>query len=264
VQAELNFVRPTEHAPRVDLTEPGWGRQLSLERRSLDIAELEIDREPAAALAARGFAAIPFAGGPELERASRAERARFAEAVAGTVRAFVGARGVFVLGDSLLVRRSERNAAAAPLFVCHSDFDAVSAASKFAAVQRANPRARGARRFAIYNSWWLASGAPPDAPLALCDAGSVAPADLVTGSAVIRDEGGGPVAFEEVAYYRYSPRQAWSWYPDLAADRLLLFAAHDSDPAVASQVPHSAFANPACPPGAPGRVSVECRCVAYW
>ena len=46
--------------------------------------------------------------------------------------------------------------------------------------------------------------------------------------------------------------------------RLLVFAGHDSDPARASQVPHSAFVNPQCPPGTPTRLSVECRCFAYW
>jgi hypothetical protein len=43
-----------------------------------------------------------------------------------------------------------------------------------------------------------------------------------------------------------------------------LFCGFDSNPSRPSMVTHSAFANRDCPPDAPPRLSVECRCFAFW
>jgi hypothetical protein len=43
-----------------------------------------------------------------------------------------------------------------------------------------------------------------------------------------------------------------------------VFRSFDSDPARAEQVPHSAFVNEACPPGAPPRTSIEIRMFAFY
>jgi hypothetical protein len=118
-------------------------------------------------------------------------------------------------------------------------------------------------RFAAYNVWWLARPGPQDRPLALCDASTIAAADLQVGGARVTAPDESQVE-NEVAFQRFSARHRWYWYSKLGPDRLLVFCGFDSDASTPSMVSHSAFANSECPADAPPRVSVECRCFAFW
>jgi len=50
----------------------------------------------------------------------------------------------------------------------------------------------------------------------------------------------------------------------MSADEVLVFKTHDSDHSQPKHVPHAAFNNPASPPGALPRASIEMRAIAYW
>jgi hypothetical protein len=111
------------------------------------------------------------------------------------------------------------------------------------------------RRVAIVNLWRPIRSPVLDAPLAVCDARSVAPQDLIASDLVFRDRRG------ETYNLLYNPGQRWFYAPEMRADEVLLLKCFDSrdDGAVARFAPHTAFTDPTAPANAPPRESIELR-----
>jgi hypothetical protein len=122
---------------------------------------------------------------------------------------------------------------------------------------------RGLRRFAHYNVWRALSPPPQDIPLALCDARSVALADLICADAVFDAKDKPEWSFEGWVV-RHSSEHRWSYFSDMTRDEAIIFKTNDSDPAQPHCVPHSAFDDPSCPKGVLPRASIEMRGIAYW
>jgi hypothetical protein len=131
--------------------------------------------------------------------------------------------------------------------------------------QRSMPKnvGRALRRFAHYNVWRALSPPPQDIPLALCDARSVALADLVCADAVFDVEDRPEWSFEGWVV-RHNPEHRWRYFSGMTRDEALIFKTNDSDRAQPHCVPHSAFNDPSCPKGVPTRASIEMRGIAYW
>jgi hypothetical protein len=119
------------------------------------------------------------------------------------------------------------------------------------------------QRYAGYNIWRVLSDPPQDVPLALCDARTVAPEDLVAGDAVF-DAPNQPEWGFEAFLVRGSPAHRWSYFSNMTRDEALIFKACDTDSTQPVRVPHVAFDDPACPPDVPPRASVEVRCFALF
>lgn len=136
-------------------------------------------------------------------------------------------------------------------------------ASAFAERGRPKGNARPIRRFAHYNVWRTFSPPPQDVPLAVCDARTVEPRDLVPADAVF-DVAGQPEWSFEGLVVRFNPRHRWLYFSGMSREEVIVFKTNDSSPAEPSQVPHSAFDDPSCPPGVPPRCSIEMRACAYW
>ena len=111
------------------------------------------------------------------------------------------------------------------------------------------------RRVAIVNLWRPITSPVVDAPLAMCDAGSVTPKDLVASELVYRDRRG------ETYNLVYNPGQRWFYVPEMRADEVLLIKCLDlrDDGAVSRFAPHTAFTDPTAPADAPPRESIELR-----
>jgi hypothetical protein len=111
------------------------------------------------------------------------------------------------------------------------------------------------RRVAIVNLWRPIKSPALDAPLAVCDARSVAPHDLIASDLVFRDRRG------ETYNLLYNPSQRWFYAPAMRAEEVLLIKCFDSrdDGAVARFAPHTAFVDPTTPQDAPPRESIELR-----
>ena len=134
----------------------------------------------------------------------------------------------------------------------------------------------GEVRFAIINVWRNIDSKPvATRPLALCDARTVAPEDLVVFEIHYADRVG------ENYFARHAPGHAWYSYPALTRDEALLIKQWDSagelartggargDAAAAADAPcsfsfHSAYRDPAAPDDAPDRWSIEVRTIALW
>jgi hypothetical protein len=112
--------------------------------------------------------------------------------------------------------------------------------------------ASGARIVQI-NVWRPIRGPVQRSPLALADASSVHPEDLVATDQVFPDRVG------EIYHLAYDPAQRWYFAPAMTPDEVLLIKGWDSLTDRARFTPHGAFDLPDTPAGAPPRESIEVR-----
>ena len=113
--------------------------------------------------------------------------------------------------------------------------------------------ASGARIVQI-NVWRPIRGPVERSPLALADASSVRPEDLIATDQVFPDRVG------EIYHLAYDPSQRWYYAPRMTVDEVLLIKGWDSlDDGRARFTPHGAFDLPDTPKDAPPRESIEVR-----
>jgi hypothetical protein len=115
------------------------------------------------------------------------------------------------------------------------------------------------QRFSIINVWRPIRGPVKDSPLAIVDALSVAPHDLITAELIYPHRTG------EYYLTRFNPRQRWFYAPLMQTHEALLFKCYDSaDDGRARFTPHTAFADPSAPLNARPRESIELRALAFY
>jgi hypothetical protein len=113
-------------------------------------------------------------------------------------------------------------------------------------------------RVQVINLWRPIRGPLRDAPLAVCDAGSVAANDLVPADLVYRDRVG------ETYGVTYNPAHRWFYVPDMQPDEALLLKCYDSaTDGRARFAPHTAFEDPTAPADALPRESIEIRTLVF-
>jgi hypothetical protein len=142
-----------------------------------------------------------------------------------------------------------------PANLVHVDQTAASGAARLRVAYPDEADALLRRRVAIVNLWRPITSPVLDAPLAVCDARSVTPKDLVASELVYRDRRG------ETYNLVYNPSQRWFYAPEMRTDEVLLLKCFDSrdDGAVSRFAPHTAFTDPTAPQNAPPRESIELR-----
>ena len=113
--------------------------------------------------------------------------------------------------------------------------------------------ASGARIIQI-NVWRPIRGPVERSPLALADAASVRPEDLIATDQVFPDRVG------EIYHLAHHPAQRWYYAPRMTPDEVLLIKGFDSlTDGRARFTPHGAFDLPDTPAAAPPRESIEVR-----
>jgi len=113
-------------------------------------------------------------------------------------------------------------------------------------------------RFAVVNVWKPIRGPVQQTPLAVCDARSIQPRDLVATDLHYRDRTG------EVYSLTWSAGHDWFYFPLMQSDEVMLLKCYDSDPARARFTAHTAFDDPTTPADAPVRESIEVRTLAFF
>jgi hypothetical protein len=114
-------------------------------------------------------------------------------------------------------------------------------------------------RFVEINLWRPINGPVEDAPLAVCDAGSIAPGDLIAADLRYPDRTG------EIYMASYSPRHRWYYFPRMRNDEVLFLKCYDSlKDGRARFTAHTAFDDPTTRPDAPPRESIEVRTLAFF
>ena len=115
------------------------------------------------------------------------------------------------------------------------------------------------KRHAIINVWRPIAAPVQNWPLALCDARSIEPDDLIPSDLVYRDKVGETYAF------RANPSHRWFYYPELQVNEVVLLKIYDSKTdGTARLTAHTAFEDPSSPAGAPPRRSIEVRTLVFW
>jgi hypothetical protein len=141
----------------------------------------------------------------------------------------------------------------APVGRVHNDYTELSGRRRLELVL---PDAPPDAPFAILNFWRPVHHPVVDTPLAVCDTRSFAPRDWVEGDIVYPQRTG------EIYLARYSAAHRWYYYPAMRPDEVLVFKTYDSRlDRPARMTPHCAFDDPAAPPDAPPRRSIEARCL---
>jgi hypothetical protein len=163
-----------------------------------------------------------------------------------------------VLCDLPVLRLPGGASTQTPLLLVHADFTAESARALMA---DARVMAKNWSRIMAVHAWRVLSLPPHDTPLALCDVRSVSSDDVRLGD-FIEDYVQYGTYSAELRLLRHAPGQLWWNYPDMIPDELLLFLGHDY--AGRDGCFHGAYRDLNCPPGVPGRASIETRTFAFF
>lgn len=113
-------------------------------------------------------------------------------------------------------------------------------------------------RVQVINLWRPIRGPLQDAPLAVCDAQSVKPSDLVPSDLVYRDRVG------ETYGVTFNPEHRWFYLPKMQPTEALLLKCYDSlTDGRARFAPHTAFDDPTAPADPLPRESIELRTLVF-
>ena len=266
VEAELNYLQAREPRPVSYTFEPPPGvpwtvgeaapRRVTIRdgRPLAALGELSLDRSGFAHLRHRS-ALTDFSDDVAIRSTYYAESAQL-------LREATGAEKVVVFDHTL--RDSQHGSRAnrllrEPVRRVHNDQTFVSGPRRVRDHLSPDEAAERLRhRFAIVNLW-RPLATVEQLPLALCDARSIAPEDLVTSDLVYPDKVGETYAF------LHNPNHRWYWFPRLSPDEALLLKIYDSRAdGTARLTAHTAFEHPDTPADAAPRRSIELRALVFW
>jgi hypothetical protein len=189
-------------------------------------------------------------------------RATYYPEMEALVKAQSGASRVVVFDHTLRTADDEARAARRIREVVrrvHNDYTEWSGPQRLRDLLPQEADALLRRRFAIVQVWRPLRYPVETFPLAICDAQSLAPTDLVV------SERRYPGRIGQTYAITYDPAHRWYWFPRLRREEALVFKVYDSlRDGVARWTAHTAFDDPTAPPGARPRESIEIRTLALF
>jgi hypothetical protein len=145
-----------------------------------------------------------------------------------------------------------------PVTVVHNDYTVKSGPQRVCDLMGEEAEELLRHRFEIVNVWRPIRGPLRDAPLAVCDATSVAFTDFVASDLVYRDRTG------ETYRVQYNPAHSWFYVPEMRTDEVTLIKCYDSaEDGRARFTAHSAFEDPTAPADVLPRESIELRTLVF-
>jgi hypothetical protein len=185
--------------------------------------------------------------------------------VEALVRRYTGARDVVIFDHTYRVEDLAKRRALnlrAPVPSVHNDYTDWSAPKRVRdLLPPEEAEVRLARRYVFVNVWRPLTGPVESTPLALCDARSLEPRDVIAADHIY-DAGRRGETYRVV----HSPGQRWFYFPSMDRDEVVLIKCFDSETDGRSRFSaHGAarLTTPA-PAGAPPRESVEIRTIAFY
>jgi hypothetical protein len=163
-----------------------------------------------------------------------------------------------VVRNPVLAERGEKGARE-PAKIVHNDYSLKSAPRRVRdhLPEEADRLLRN--RFAEINVWRAIRGPIESSPLALCDARSLRPDDVVPCDLVYRERVG------ETYGFTYNPTHRWYYFPRMEHNEAILLKCYDSkDDGRARFTAHTSFTDPNSPPNAAPRESIEVRALVFW
>src|SRR5258708_18362314 len=238
--------RGAEGPHRVDIANGREARELALDRNGFVLVEHRT--------AVRDFFDVE-----ELKRVYYPE-------VEALVRRIAGASRVVVFDHTLRSGdEAEREAKRVrePVLSAHNDYTEWSGPQRVRDLMGEEAERLLERRFAIIQVWRAAYPNALDPirsnPLAMADARSVAPEDLLIA------ERRYPNRIGQTYRLKYNAAHRWFYFPQMMRDEAIVFKVYDSPKNGRPRVtPHTSFQDPTTPPGAPPRQSIEARALAFF
>ena len=277
VVGSLNYVkRPDEPLYWYSAMDPPPGKPRT--NHVLEAHEVEIENmrqlPGGTDLDVQGFELVSFDPAVEDIYDSRQRISKFDPAVVELIKRRTGAIEVRVCDAFLRGEEAQRRipgSITAPAGQVHVDYTPDAGPAFFNTVLGADADRFRGHRFAIINVWCPITGPLKDHPLALCDARSVGPDDLMVSKAYsrvgkdgLRSPDGEPVV-GEVYYSAFNAGHRWYYAPDMRTDEALLLKNYDSvTHGVARFSPHCAFKDPTAPVDVLPRASIEVRVLTVW
>ncbi len=263
VEAELNYLAPMAERPRYYAYDAGEvSSNMTPEPHRVHIrdmrpiaAEIELDRQ-GFALVEQHTAVRDFWDDEEVRRVYYPEAERFIAEKTGASRVFIF--------DHLQRRRvpgATRRAPGVPpqpATRVHVDHTARSGPQRVRDLlpDEAEELLKG--RVQVINLWRPIRGPLQDSPLAVCDARTVDPADLVPSDLVYRERVG------ETYSVMYNPAHEWYYVPEMRREQALLLKIADTKTdGRARFMPHTSFTDPTTPHDAFLRESIELRTLVF-
>ena len=146
-----------------------------------------------------------------------------------------------------------------PVKSVHNDYTHWSGPRRVRDIFPAEADALLNNRLAIIQVWRAINRPIERNPLAIIDARSVAPADLIASERRFPDRVG------EIYVIQHNPAHRWTWFPRMTRDEALVFKVYDSETdGRARWGGHSSFDDPATAADAPPRESIEIRAFAFF
>ena len=219
--------------------------------------DFDIDRE--------GFALVKQESAVEVFYDDDAIARIYEAEVKALVLSVTGARRVEIFDHTRRAAATEVQQARTirePASIVHNDYTARSGPNRLRDHLAETPdeaEALLARRFAIVNVWRSIKGTVRNAPLALCDASSVAPGELIPVERRARERIG------EIQLAVHSPGHRWFYFPEMRPDEVLLLKTYDSETDGRARFTiHTSFDDPNAEADAPSRESIETRCFVFF
>ena len=146
-----------------------------------------------------------------------------------------------------------------PVLSAHNDYTEWSAPNRVRELMGEEAETLLKSRFAIVQVWRAINQPIESNPLAIADAKSVEPGDLLVA------ERRYPNRVGQTYRLKYNPRHRWVYFPRMRRDEALVFKVFDSEKdGRARFTPHTSFDDPATAPGAPPRQSIEARALVFF
>jgi hypothetical protein len=264
VEAELNYLTPTTERPRNYASNPPPGvprSNTTAEPHTLPIHDLR-PVAAAASLDEQGFAVVTrrsdvrdFHDEDEIRRIYYPETEALVKRATGADRVLIFDH---VLRRHIPGAEDRREDVRQPARRVHVDHTARSGPQRVRDLLLDDAEALLRGRVQIINLWRPIRGPVQDAPLAVCDASSVAPGDLVPSDLVYPERTG------ETYSVTYNPAHRWFYLREMETNEALLLKCYDSrTDSRARFAPHTAFNDQTAPGDAPPRESIEVRTLVF-
>jgi hypothetical protein len=261
IEATVNYLAPMEERPFYYLHGAPEGqpwRNTRGDRRRVEIVDGRA-LSPAPGLEREGVELIDWDGEPENALDAEAIRRDFYPRVEALVQRHVGAERVVAFDHNTRSGANERaDGVQAPIGLVHNDYTEASGPQRVRDLLPDEAEALLARRFAVINVWKPIVHPAQASPLAVCDAQTLRPEEMIHTELRYPDRVG------EIYSFAHSDAHRWFYFPEMGTNETMLIKCYDSEHGRSRFTAHTAIDDPQTPADAPPRQSVEVRTLAFF
>ena len=183
------------------------------------------------------------------------EMERLVQQVSGCRRVLVFDHTLRTMDEAIRESRGVRG----PVKVVHNDYTEWSGPQRVRDLLPDEADRLLQHRVAVIQVWRPIRNPVEAEPLAICDARTIAPGDLIAADRLYENRRG------EIYQVAYNAAHVWYYFPRMRRDEALVFKCYDSQTdGRARFTAHSAFVDPTSPANAAPRESIEIRTLAFW